>query len=106
MRYHYQLLGFLLLAGSSFAQSKIPTAKIGSSVVWQLPSQFMTTAHAACDHSSSSSSNECMIAQMEKAGAPAVAVQFTRDRSKQNHGEFGIMTGFQDEGSVAFTWIT
>jgi len=47
-----------------------------------------------------------MIAQMEKAGAPAVAVQFTRDLSKQNHGDLGIMTGFQDEGSVAFAWIT
>jgi len=105
MRYAYQWLVFLLLAANLSAQSKIPPAKIGPSAVWQLPSQFMTTAHAACDQSSSSHS-ECMIAQMKKAGAPADAVQFTRDLAKQNPGEFGVMTGFQDEGSVAFAWMT
>lgn len=88
------------------AQAKEPLAKIDASAVWQLPSQFMTTAHAACDQSSSPDYGECMITQMAKAGAPAQAVSFTRELYKENHGEFGIMTGFQDEGPVAFAWIT
>ncbi|MGA2745529.1 MAG: hypothetical protein ABSE44_12625 [Candidatus Sulfotelmatobacter sp.] len=66
----------------------------------------MTIAHAACDRSSSSNHAECMIGQMAKAGAPADAAQFTRELYKQSRGEFGIMTGFQDEGPVAFAWIT
>ena len=47
-----------------------------------------------------------MISQMVKAGAPADAVNFTRELYKQSHGEFEIMTGFQNEGPVAFAWIT
>ena len=47
-----------------------------------------------------------MIGQMTKAGAPADAVQFTRELYKQSHGEFGVMTGFQNEGPVAFAWVT
>jgi hypothetical protein len=43
---------------------------------------------------------------MSKAGAPTAAVNFTRQLYKQSHGDFGIMTGFQDEGTVAFAWIT
>jgi hypothetical protein len=74
--------------------------------MWQLSPQFMTTAHAACEQSSSSKYAECMIGQMTKAGAPADAVGFTRELYKESHGEFGVMTGFQDEGPVAFAWIT
>ena len=47
-----------------------------------------------------------MIGQMAKAGAPGDAVRFSRELYKQNHGEFGVMTGFHDEGPVAFAWIT
>jgi len=44
---------------------------------------------------------------MANAGAPASAVAFTRELYSQSHGEFGIMTGFQNhEGPVAFGWIT
>jgi len=106
MRYPYQLLALLWLAVSLTAQSKPPLTKIGPSAVWQLPPQFMTTAHAGCDQSSSSAYVECMIGQMAKAGAPADAVRFTRELYKENHGEFGVMTGFHDEGPVAFAWIT
>ena len=66
----------------------------------------MTTAHAACDQSSGSNFVHCMMVQMAKAGAPADAVQFARELYKQSHGEFGVMTGFQNEGPVAFAWIT
>jgi len=105
MRYAYLLLASLFLCVTLTAQSK-PSSKIGASAVWQLPAQFMTTAHEACDQSSGSKFSECMMAQMAKSGAPADAVQFTRELYKQSHGEFGLMTGFQDEGPVAFAWIT
>jgi hypothetical protein len=104
MRYAIQVVAILCVAVSMTAQSKIP-AKISDSSVWQPPAQFMPTAHAACDRSAPSQP-ECMIGQMVKAGAPADAVTFTRELYKQSHGEFGIMTGFQNEGPVAFAWIT
>ena len=47
-----------------------------------------------------------MVGQMAKASAPPNAVSFTRELYKESHGDFGIMTGFQDEGPVAFAWIT
>ena len=47
-----------------------------------------------------------MIGQMAKVGARADAVSFARELYKESHGEFGIMTGFQEEGPVAFAWVT
>src|SRR5208282_644913 len=106
MRYSYQLLAVLLsLAVWLTAQSKQPPTKIGASAVWQIPPQFMKTAHAVCDQILTSIP-ECMIRQMAPAGAPAAALSFTRELYKESHGEFGIMTGFQDEGPVAFAWVT
>ena len=104
MRYAFQVVAVLCVAVSMTAQSKLP-ATISDSSVWQLPAQFMMTAHAACQQSSSSHP-ECMLGQMVKAGAPAGAVNFTRELYKESHGEFGVMTGFHDEGPVAFAWIT
>ncbi len=49
---------------------------------------------------------DCLINQMEKAGASHDAIAFTRELYKQSGGEFGILTGFQDEGPVAFAWVT
>jgi len=108
MRYAYILLASLFVCVSLAAQSKPSSSltKIGGSAVWQLPAQFVTTVHAACERSSGSNYAECMIGQMAKAGAPGDAVQFTRELYRQSHGEFGVMTGFQDEGLVAFAWIT
>ena len=105
MRSAYRLLVFLCFAACLTAPAKQPLA-VGASAAWQMPTQFMTAAHAACDQSTSSAFAECLINQMIKAGAPADAVSFTRELYKQNHGEFGVMTGFQDEGPVAFAWIT
>ena len=76
MRYTRPLLFFLSLAVTLTAQSKFQSTKIDASSVWQLPPQFMTTAHAACDRSASSDHADCMISQMTKAGAPADAVHF------------------------------
>jgi hypothetical protein len=108
MRYAYMLLASLFVCVNLSAQSKpsFSLTKIGGSAVWQLPAEFLTTAHAACERPSSSSYADCMIGQMAKAGAPGDAVQFTRELYKQSHGEFGVMTGFQNEGPVAFAWIT
>lgn len=99
------LLAFFFLATSLTAQSKQQSSKIGASSVWQMPPQFVSTAHAACDQLLTSMV-ECWISQMAKAGAPVRAVSFTQELYKQSHGEFGVMTGFQDEGPVAFAWIT
>jgi hypothetical protein len=103
MRYARLLLALACLAGSA-AQSQNGPAKISSSAVWPLSPQFLATAHAACDNSSSAAG--CMIEQMAKAGAPADAVSFTRELYKQSHGDFGVMTGFQNQPPVAFAWIT
>lgn len=106
MRYAYVLLASLFVCVSLSAQSKAAPGKIDASSVWQLPAQFMTKAHAACEKQSDSNYADCVIGQMAGAGAPANAVQFTRELFRQSHGEFGVMTGFQDEGLVAFAWIT
>jgi hypothetical protein len=106
MRYAYQLLTLILsLAACLTAQSKRPLGKFEATAVWQIPPQFITAAHAACDQFLASTA-ECMIVQMAKAGASADAVRFTRELYKESHGELGIMTGFQDEGTVAFAWVT
>lgn len=106
MRYAYMLLASLFVCVILTAQSEPSSTKFGASAVWQLPAQFTTTAHAACDRSSRSNYAVCMIGQMAKAGAPGGAVQFTRELYEQSHGEFGVMTGFQDEELIAFAWIT
>ena len=99
------LLYLVCLAGFLTAQSKPGPAKIDASAVWQVTPQFLTAAHAACD--AHPGDVACLIGQMSKASAPAAAVSFTRELYKQSHGEFGIMTGFQNhEGPVAFAWIT
>ncbi|MGD0214729.1 MAG: hypothetical protein ABSB87_15995 [Terriglobales bacterium] len=108
------VLILVCLAGCAIAQSQQAPAqhdsarhgpaKIDASAVWQATPQFLAAGHAACD--SASRIVECLIGQMSKAGAPTAAVNFTRQLYKQSHGDFGIMTGFQDEGTVAFAWIT
>jgi hypothetical protein len=92
------------LAAQPRPQPQQAPAKIDASSVWQIPPSFLNTAHAVCDASSHIA--DCIIDQMSKAGAPTAAVSFARKLYAQNHGDFGIMTGFQDEGPVAFAWIT
>ena len=92
------------LAASAAAQSQDGPSKITASAVWQIAPQFLAAAPGAC--ASSSDSARCLVDQMAKAGAPPAAMSFTRELYKQSHGDFGIMTGFQDEGPVAFAWIT
>lgn len=94
------------MAGAAAGQAQAGPDKIGASAVWQMSSTFLAAAHAACDKSAQSGFTECLMNQMAKAGAPAAAVNFSRELNQQSHGEFGIMTGFQDEGPVAFAWVT
>lgn len=102
-RFH-RMLAFSFLAACLTAQAQQAPSKIGASAVWQMPSQFMANAHAACDRSSSTYA-DCMISQMAKAGASHTAISFTRELYRESHGEFGIMSDFQAAGPVAFAWI-
>jgi len=99
------MLALASLAGCSMAQSQNGIAKVGASAVWQVPQQFLATAHAACDKSHPGDV-ECLIGQMAKAGAPSAAVSFARELYKQSRGEFGILTGFQNQRPVSFAWVT
>lgn len=92
--------------GSGRAAVASGPAKIGASSVWQLPEQFVASAHAACDKTAPSGFADCFITQMTPAGASADAVTFTRALYKQSHGDVGIMTGFQPVGPVDIAWIT
>jgi len=105
MRHARLLLTMVFLAGCATAQSQGSLPKIDASAVWQVSPQFLAKAHAACDKSSHPGDGQCMIDQMAKAGAPAAAVSFTRELHKQSHGEFGIMTGFQNQSPVSFAWV-
>ena len=98
----FLLLSILCVAGDSAADSH--ASKVDATAVWQIPDNFIATAHAACDKSANTV--DCFTAQMSKAGAPAAAVNFTRELAKQSHGDFGIMTGFQSEAPVSVAWIT
>ena len=100
------LLAIFLLGGCSRAQARGGMAKVDGSAVWQVSPQFLASAHGVCDKSAKPGDVECLIRQMAKAGAPAAAVGFTRELYKQSHGEFGIMTGFQNQSPVSFAWIT
>jgi hypothetical protein len=106
MRNAHFLLALVFVSGGLAAQSKAASTKISASAVWHVPPQFIATAPSACEKPAHSDMGECLIGEMAKAGAPAAAISFTRELNKQSHGDFGIMTGFQDEGPVAFGWIT
>ena len=92
--------------GPVTAMAAAGPTKVGASAVWQMPQQFTTSAHAACDKSAASGFAECVIEQMAKAGASADAVSFTRELYKQSHGDVGILTGLQAVGPVDIAWIT
>ncbi|MFY9841597.1 MAG: hypothetical protein ACLP0H_08780 [Terriglobales bacterium] len=104
LRLLFSLFAIICLAECLAAQSQPGSAKIDATAVWQIAPQFVSTAHTACVRGSADV--KCLTEQMSKAGASAAAVSFTRELYKQSHGEFGIMTGFQNEGLVAFAWIT
>jgi hypothetical protein len=93
-----------ILAACMTVRTQSAPAKIGASAVWQVTTQWLASAHAACDKAAHI--DDCLMDQMSKGGAPAAAVAFTRELYKQSHGDFGVMTGFQNERPVSFAWIT
>ena len=95
-----------LMFSFSGTASAADSKKISSSSVWQLPPQFIASAHTACNKLSGSQLENCFIGQMAKAGASSEAVAFARELSKRNHGDVGIMTGFQSVGPIDIAWIT
>src|ERR1700691_4666168 len=101
MNVHW-LFAVVSLAGCATTQSQTAPPKIDASAVWQISPQFLATAPTSCQ----SSKIECLIGQMAKAGAPVAAVSFSRELHQQSHGDFGVMTGFQSQGSLAFAWVT
>ena len=97
-------IAILLSVSCCLAQSKPGT--IGSSGVWQVPQNFVTTVTTACGNPSRGNKYaECFMSQMSKAGAPADAVAFTRELSRQSHGHLGIMTSFNRVGPVDIAWV-
>jgi len=104
MRKSSLLLAIIAIATCSFAQT---SSNITSSAVWQPSSDFLANAHAACDKVTPSLKfSQCVIDQMSKAGAPADAVNFSRELYKQTSGEVGIMTGFHAVGPIDIAWVT
>jgi hypothetical protein len=86
------------------AQSK-PGA-IGPSGVWQAPQNFIATLNSVCGSASQGRRYaDCFMSQMSKAGASTDAVAFTRELSRQSHGDLGIMTSFNHVGPVDIAWV-
>ncbi len=100
------LLFFFLIVASAIAVAQSESTPITASAVWQPGADFLTQAHAACDKLTSQKFGDCVISQMSKAGAPADAVNFTRELFKTSGGEVGIMAGFQKVGLVDIAWIS
>jgi hypothetical protein len=108
------LLGLVLAASLSFAQAALPSHDTGSSsapaswsasAVWRPDADFIKTAHAACDDAKQPpNTTECFITQMEKAGAPADAVKFTRALYKAS-GQLGMMGEFKSFPPVGMAWV-
>jgi|HubBroStandDraft_1064217.scaffolds.fasta_scaffold257246_1 hypothetical protein len=76
------------------------TQRISSSAIWLPGTDFLKSAHAACDRNSSDPPALCLIREMAKAGAPSEAVQFSRQLYRENGSEFGVMLRFQALGPV------
>src|SRR5271165_1689772 len=94
----------MLVSGCCLAQSK-PGA-IGPSGVWQVPQNFVATLNSVCGSASQERKYaDCFMGQMSKAGASADAVAFTRELSRQSHGDLGIMTSFNHVGPVDIAWV-
>lgn len=104
MRKPLAFLAVILFATFVYAQSDLPP--ITSAAVWQMPGDFLTSAHTACDKVTPSMKfASCVIDQMPKAGAPAEVVAFSRELYKQTGGEFGFMGGFNKVGPVDIAWV-
>jgi len=80
--------------------------KIGDSALWNMPADFVATAHKACDSSPPADFSKCFINQMSTAGASPDAVNFTRALFDRSKGDVGILTGFHAVGPIDIGWVT
>src|SRR5208337_1145896 len=97
-------LVILVSAVYCLAQSK-PGA-VGPSGVLQAPQNFIASVNTACGNPSQERKYaDCFMSQMSKAGASADAAAFTRELSRQSHGDVGIMTSFNHVGPVDIAWV-
>lgn len=87
------------------AFSQTAPAPITGDAVWQMPTDFVSTVHTACDKDSSSKFADCFMQQMSKAGAPTAAVNFTREVVQESGGDIGIMGGFDKVGPVDVAFV-
>jgi hypothetical protein len=73
----------------------VTAAPIGPGAVWVPPEGFFAAMHKACDTRKGEAFSACFVARMEKAGAPAEAVEFTR-----RTGNMAFASEFRDTGIV------
>lgn len=70
-----------------------------------MPPAFGEAARAACESGAQPAPQlDCVIQQMQKAGAPAEAIRFTRELQADN-GQIGIVGAIKAFGPVSFAWI-
>jgi len=104
MRTPLRFIILIVVTGSCFAQPK-PGA-IAAAGVWQPPQDFRNKVTAACGAPSQERKfADCFTTQMSKAGAPAAAVNFTRELYKQSSSDLGVMTAFHHVGPVDIAWV-
>jgi len=100
----------LLLACALFASCMISQAqaqqKIGPSAVWKMPDALRTTILKKCgDATQPPPFADCFINQMATGGAPAPAVDFTRELYKVSGGDIGLLYGLHQVGPVDIGWV-
>jgi hypothetical protein len=99
MRLRHLFLVALSAGGLLFAREATPraatTAPVGAGAVWNPPPEFLKRFHAACDERAGGGFSACFLAQMEKAGAPQQALDFSRRTDGM-----GYLRAFRDTGVV------
>ena len=104
MRRSLSFVAVIVFASHCFAQSK-PSAIVASDA-WEPPETFLANTRKICGASPQDRKYlDCFTAQMSRAGAPVAAVNFTREFYKENHGDVGVMTGFNRVGPVDIAWV-
>ncbi len=94
-----------LVSASTILAGSQSMPRPDASAVWQIPEGFAAKAQTACGSMSGSQVGDCMIQQMEKAGASNASAAFSRSLLKQSHGEAGVMTSFQQGKPVDIAWV-
>ena len=91
---------FVIILSGSFLFAQANNADFGPSAAWQLPPDFTPAVKTACE----SAAIDCVVQQMQKAGAPADAIRFTRQLHADN-GHIGIIGSIKAFGPVSYAWI-